>query len=322
MGPVRRVGAPARAALSSVALAALAGAGCAPAIGARPLAVARPGETTFHTLQVGARRRSFLLHLPPGVRHPVPLLLAFHGYMANANIMEETTGLDAAADRRGWAVAYANGTGGLRYVALGFNAVSCCGTAPDRGVDDVGFARALVDTLVRAGLADRARVYATGFSNGGMLALRLACQDEPFVRGVADVAGAMPDTVCQGRRGVPVMLVRGARDDELRADQRDHRRRNANAFAVSFAGALRYWMRRNGCEATPARDSTPALVEVRALGCPPGRDVRELIVAGQAHAWPGGSKPWFLAPPPSRGVDASALIVSFLEQQTREQDAR
>lgn len=294
-------------------------ASCAPLLGARPLADARAGETTFHRLRAGGRERSFLLHLPPAerVRHPVPLLLAFHGYQANASVLEHDSGLDAVADRHGWAVAYVNGTGGLPFASLAFNAVTCCGTAPDRGVDEVALARAIVDTLAATGVADRARVYAAGFSNGGMLALRLACQEQPLVAGVADVAGAMPDTACAGARGLPVLLVRGARDDELRADHRELRRRDGRRFAASFRGAQRYWARRNGCAPGLARDSSAALVELAALGCPAGLDVRQLVVAGQGHAWPGGRRPWLFAPAPSRAVNASERIVAFFEQEAR-----
>ena len=230
-------------------------------------------------------------------------------------MLEHDSGLDAVADRHGWAVVYANGTGGVPFVSLAFNAVTCCGTAPDRGVDEVAFARAVVDTLAAMGVADRARVYAAGFSNGGMLALRLACQEKPIVAGVADVAGAMPDTACATRRGMPVLLIRGARDDELRADHRELRRRDGRRFAASFGGAQRYWARHNGCARGVARDSTDAVVEIGALGCPAGLDVRQLIVAGQGHAWPGGGKPWLFAPTPSRRVDASERIVTFFEQE-------
>ena len=292
-------------------------AACAPILGARPLAVARSGETTFHTLRSGGRQRSYLVHLPPGGRRVVPVLLAFHGYQANANVMEQTTGLDAVADRHGWAVAYLNGTGGVRFADLAWNAVTCCGAAPEEDVDDVAFARAVVDSLAAVGVADRAHVYATGFSNGGMFALRLACQPDAFVAGVADVAGAMPDTVCQGRAAPPVMLVRGAKDGDLRADHLDHQRRNRNAYAVSFAGALRYWSRRNGCAAPPERDSSATVVEVNATNCPPGHDVRELVVAGQGHAWPGGRKPFPFAPRPAPGVNASERIIEFFEREAR-----
>jgi len=297
---------------------ALATASCARLIGARGLDVARAGETTFHTLRVDGRMRSYLLHLPPTARAgvPLPLVLAFHGYTGNANIQMETTGLNDAADRAGFAVAYPNGTGRLRYAGLTWNAATCCGSAERLRVDDVAFARALVDTLVHRVGIDSTRVFATGFSAGGMMALLLACQSRPFIAGAADVAGAMPDTTCATSRRLPVMLVRGDADDELRKDHLVHRHRNNHRYAVSFVGARQFWALHDGCGAGVARDSEPAFVRIEARDCPPGLDVREVVVRGQAHAWPGGSRPWPFSPAPARGVDASDMIVRFFAAES------
>lgn len=300
----------------------LAGA-CAPLLGARALRTATPGGTTFHTLRVGGRERSFLLHLPPaaasGAR--IPLVLAFHGYEGNANIERETTGLDDVADRVGFAVAYPNGTGKLRFAGLTWNAATCCGSAERRRIDDVAFARALVDTLVRTVHVDAARVYATGFSAGGMMALLLACERVPFVAGAADVAGAMPDTTCAAGARLPVLLVRGDDDDELRHDHLVHRRRNNHRYAVSFGGALEFWAAHNGCGPGVVRDSQATYEVIAARDCPAGLDVRELVVRGQAHAWPGGGKPWLFSPTPARDVDASRVIADFFVDERRRLDA-
>jgi polyhydroxybutyrate depolymerase len=308
--------------LGGVVATALA-AGCAAVIGARSLRTAAPGATTFHTLSVDGRERSFLLHLPPSMPAGgrVPLLLAFHGYMGNANVEMETTRLNAVADRAGFAVAYPNGTGPLRFAGLTWNAATCCGSAERRRIDDVAFARALVDTLVRTVSVDPQRVYATGFSACGMMALLLACQRAPFIAGAADVAGAMPDTTCPGSMRVPVLLVRGDSDGELRHDHLLHRRRNNNRYAVSFAGALEFWAAHNGCARGVVRDSAADYERITARGCPPGLAVREIVVRGQAHAWPGGSKPWPFSPAPAKDVDASAIIVRFFEEEQARREA-
>lgn len=307
-----------------LALSIAALSGCAAIIGARPLATARPGATSFHTLVVQGRERSFLLHLPPAAaQRRVPLVLAFHGYTGNANVMQSMTGLDAIGDSLGFAVAYPNGTGKLRYAGLTWNAVTCCGSAERRRIDDVAFARAMVEQITRTLPIDSARVYATGFSAGGMMALLLACQAHPFVAGAADVAGAMPDTTCAAPARVPILLVRGDRDDELRQDHLVHRHRNANYFAVSFGGARRFWAAHDGClVADPRRDSLPAYELVSSRGCPPGLDVREIIVRDQAHAWPGGTRPWLVSPKPSPDVDASRMIAAFFLEQSRARGAR
>lgn len=305
----------ARAGLAALVVALSA---CATLLGARALGTARPGGTTFHSLRVDGRQRTFLLHLPPAAAsRRVPLLLAFHGYTGNANVMRDMSGLDAVADRLGFAVAYPNGTGALRYARLTWNAATCCGSAERLRVDDLAFARALVNAVTRALPVDPARVYATGFSAGGMMALLLACEAHPVVAGAADVAGAMPDTTCATRARMPILLVRGDRDDELHQDHLVHRRRNNHAYAVSFDGARRFWSAHDGCAPGAVRDSAATYELWSARGCPPGLDVRELVVRGQGHAWPGGARPWPLAPRPAPDVDASAVIARFFLDEAR-----
>jgi len=304
-----RRGAVRRGALLSLLLAAA----CARLIGARGLDAARPEATTFHTVRVDGRTRSFLLHLPPAAAAGrVPLLLAFHGYTENANINHDMTRLDEVGDRLGFATAYLNGTGKLRFLGLTWNAATCCGSAERRRINDVAFARAVVDSLARALPIDTTRVFATGFSAGGMMALLLACQPRAFIAGAADVAGAMPDTTCATRARMPILLVRGDQDVELESDHMDARRRNNHFYAVSFPGARRFWAAHNGCSQDVTRDSTADYLLLSQRGCPPGLDVRELIVRGQGHMWPGGLRTWMFEPRPTPNVDASTLIATFL----------
>jgi len=172
-----------------------------------------------------------------------------------------------------------------------------------------------VDTLARTLPVDSTHVYATGFSAGGMLALLLACDARPFIAGVADVAGAMPDTVCAGTGRMPVLLVRGDSDQELRHDHLLHRLRNNHRYAVSFVGARQFWAARNGCGRGVSRDSTATYELIVSRACPKGLDVEELIVRGQAHAWPGGDRPWAFSPRPAPDVDASTVIARFFADE-------
>merc|ERR1712000_662580 len=57
-----------------------------------------------------------------------------------------------------------------------FNAGGCCGTAPSRGVDDVGFMKAIAGYLVDSMCANADALFATGFSNGGMMTNRVGCE--------------------------------------------------------------------------------------------------------------------------------------------------
>jgi polyhydroxybutyrate depolymerase len=58
-------------------------------------------------------------------------------------------------------------------------------------VDDVAFLDALLDDLAGAYRVDPRRVFATGMSNGAMMAYRLASELSERIAAVAPVAGTM-----------------------------------------------------------------------------------------------------------------------------------
>ncbi len=302
-----------RMALGAATLGTLALAGCARLVGVRPLTTARPGSTSYHELHVGGRTRRFLLHLPPAAASQrVPLVLAFHGHHGNGAVLQGQSHLDAVADRFGFAIAYPDGTGRFGYLGLSWNAGTCCGNAHTDSIDDVAFTDSLIATTGRTLAVDVTRVFAVGFSAGGMLALRLACERANEFLAVADIQGAMPDVPCTPARSVAVMLVQGAEDDELRYDLRTLRRPQGHSFAHSLEQSLAFWARSNGCRpGAVVTDSQPEAKRTRAIGCGDGNAVELVTVARHPHAWPGGDRTWWFAPRPAQGIDASELVLEF-----------
>jgi polyhydroxybutyrate depolymerase len=294
-----------------------------------PAQVVPMPRTARHSLVVGGRTRSYLLHHPSGwdAEQPRPLVLVFHGHTGDARDVRYESRMDGAGDRAGVLVAYPNGTGPLDRlpfvggrIDLTWNAGACCAPATTEHVDDEAFVAAIVHRLEAEGAVDPRRVYAAGFSIGGTFALRLACDRPDLVAAVADVEGTMPDTTCAPSRGVSVLLVRGSDDDELRADLAENRARPGHRFADTMRGALRFWGARDGC----ARDSVlPVVRRGRADGaawswtafappaCAPGLAVSLLVVPGNPHAWPGGRRPALFAPRAAPGVPLSDSIVAF-----------
>jgi polyhydroxybutyrate depolymerase len=61
----------------------------------------------------------------------------------------------------------------------------------DEKVDDVDFARRVIESVAELARIDRARIYATGHSNGAMMAYRLAAEAADEIAAIAAVAGAM-----------------------------------------------------------------------------------------------------------------------------------
>ena len=68
-----------------------------------------------------------------------------------------------------------------------WNAGRCCRTALEQKIDDVAFAKAIVTTLAKDACIDAKRVYATGCSNGGGMAFKVACDAADVFAAVAPV---------------------------------------------------------------------------------------------------------------------------------------
>lgn len=168
-----------------------------------------PG-TSKHTIPMGDWNRPYLLHLPPQreAGAPLPLIVALHGGLNDSEYVREQSGLDATADRHGYAVAYPDGLLGT------WNAGACCWFARWTGVDDVAFLDKLIDTLVRQGVADPRRVFVTGFSNGGGMAYRYACERSDRIAGIAVVSGALA-IGCTPRTPVSVLAFHGTWDPSV-----------------------------------------------------------------------------------------------------------
>lgn len=302
-----------------LALASVALSGCAPLLGARALETASPGHTTYHEIRVGTRWRGFLLHLPPvAASRRVPLVLMFHGHHSNAAIARASTNMDSLADRYGMAVAYLEGTGVVPHVGLAWNAVTCCGYAVDHQVDDIAFAVALADTIEQRGYVQHAPVFAAGFSAGGMMALRLACEQADRIAAVADVAGAMPDTTCAPAKPVSVLFIRGGADDDLRIDHAMHAARAApRPFSTSFENAVGFWSTMNGCSTVPQESHDNDVGAVVRRHCAGDTSVELLTIKDHPHAWPGGHPSWFFGAIPSDRLHASAFILAFFARHAR-----
>ena len=295
----RRHGKAFAGAVASVAWVVCFG-GTAPA-GAQRVPTLAPGNHQF-SIRHDGRTRNYIVHVPPRVAVPAPVLLAFHGGGGNASGFQAYAELDAVSDREGFLVVYPNGTGPLRRILLTWNAGDdCCGYALEHHVDDVGFAVAVVDDLAQRASVDRHRIYATGHSNGAILAHRLAAERSDLIAAIAPVAGSLDLAHFAPTRPVPVLQIHSV--DDPRALYYGglgppFPGTNSRVQHQPVQAGLDRWIAADGCP------TTPDTVEVRhgAAGTPSaghsatklvwgpcrgGAEVAhwKLTVAG--HGWPG-----------------------------------
>jgi poly(3-hydroxybutyrate) depolymerase len=151
--------------------------------------------------------RAYVLHTPPLLRQlPTaaegrPAMIVLHGVQDTPEHFESVAGFKAYSDRDGDLVAYPEG------LRESFNAGLCCGDASAYGVDDVGFLSDVVTDLRARGAG---RIAVVGFSNGGMMAYRLACARPDLVDTVGVMAGTLEIPHCDGP--IRALALHGLKD--------------------------------------------------------------------------------------------------------------
>jgi polyhydroxybutyrate depolymerase len=279
------------------------------------------------SLSFGGAKRSYVLHVPPGLHDPAPLVISLHGGGSNAEQQERFSGMDALADRAHFVVVYPNGTGrGSMFV---WNAGTCCGAAPAKGIDDVGFIRAVVEDVAKRVSIDRNRVYATGMSNGAMMTYRIAAEAPDLVAAVAPVAGSMVLARFQATTPVPIMHFHSVDDPRALYN---------GGLGLPFPGTqmrvlhppveeqLAKWIAIDGCSATPkieklvrgkpgTGDEGNTATKLVYTPCSTGAEVILWKLTGSGHVWPGrDSRLPRLLGRATHVVDADEEMWSFFTQ--------
>lgn len=270
------------------------------------------GQST-QTVESGGSTRTFYLYRPQGLTDAVPLVVMLHGGFGNGAQAERSYHWDNEADNGRFLVAYPDG------LKRAWNAGTCCGEPQRSNADDVGFITAMVGAIEQQIPIDRARIYATGMSNGAMMALRLGCQTDTFAA-IAPVAGTLL-TDCSAAPPTSVLQIHGTADDRV-----PYNGGPGKAFAIngnprvdgpSVESVNATWRSIDACG--PPTSTTAGDVSTQIARCPGGRTVELISVAGAGHQWPGG-EPSPLAeklagiPAPSTALDATSTIWQFFTQ--------
>ncbi len=172
------------------------------------------GDRLERTITVDGMKRSYILDVSAIVKphEPVPLILDFHGFGHSAAGVWGVSEFRKLEANLAFITVYPNGEqvrfehDGKSYDGPGWEVRSI------EGNRDLAFVRALLDQLEGAYCIDRARVFATGFSNGGFLSHVLGCAMADRIAAIAPVSGGKIFVACQPSRGVSVLIQHGTED--------------------------------------------------------------------------------------------------------------
>lgn len=271
-----------------------------------------PGDHS-RQLVVDDIKRSYIVHVPPQYpSHPaMPLVLAFHGAGMNGKLMSQWSQMNKKADQAGFIVVYPNGTG-IAELFLTFN-------VGQGKTDEVKFVDRLLDDLKSQFQFDTQRVYATGYSNGGMLCYVLAAELAHRIVAIAPVAAISTITPTELPRPVPVIHLHGTEDMWVRW-QPGNSHRSHFLSARSVPETIQLWAELNGCPTTPKITQLPNAKEdgtsVRREYYGPGRDSSAVVliaIEGGGHTWPGQQPALEILGKSTEDISANDLIWDFFQ---------
>lgn len=277
-------------------------------------------------IEHGGLKRGYYLHVPAGIdplsqvatpADRVPLVVVLHGRGGNGPSTADLTGFDEVADENGFIVVYPTGVDNQWNYVDGIPGY-------DFDVPDRAFLRELVAELAGRYPVDPQRVYVAGFSNGGYMAQRLACDAADLFAAFASVGaagyGGQPE-ICGDPEPVPILFMHGTADAIVPfAGLRREGPNGPITVLASVEQTFAYWANRLGCSSGVEPAVLPAVrspaMEVHVLNatdCLDGAELQLVVIVGGGHNWPG--RPGLL--PPDIGgevnldIDASRHIWGF-----------
>lgn len=217
---------------------------------------------------------------------------------------EANYGQISKSDREGFIVVFPNGYSRLPSGKFAtWNAGLCCGQARDKNIDDVGFIREMLANLESQFNIDRRKIFATGMSNGGLMAQRLACEMSETFHAIAPVAGTDNTKSCNPKNPVSVLEIHAKNDDHLPFAGGKGAKSFGSAVNdfTSVPESISRWVQRDSCNATPKRVlERPGAYCEAYTGCEGNAEVKLCVTDVGGHSWPGASK--------TRGEPASTAI--------------
>jgi polyhydroxybutyrate depolymerase len=244
------------------------------------------------------------LHLPPNLpaQTKVPLLVMLHGLGSSAEMIEQLSEWPKFAEDHGLAWIAPNGPLDSKNRRFWDAGASCC-NFDQRKVDHVAELSELIEHVAGSAPIDRERIFVGGYSNGGFMAHRLACERPELVRAVISVAGSGPldRSSCKTPVSLRVLQIQGDADPivtyaggHLFKDEKLPKHLSARKTVEDWAESL-------GCRAQPVA-LEPVDFEANLPGLETRRERYEACKLGGVELWTvagGAHYIGFRAPGPS-----------------------
>lgn len=195
------------------------------------------------------RLRTYWLYLPKDYSptEKLPLIIQMHGFTLDGKFHMQYTEFNKVADTARCIMVYPNGID-KRWNSGTFFFIQS-------GVDDVGFLAELIDRIHLKYNIDLEKVYAGGYSAGGFMSYKLACDLSNRIAAIAPVVASMVyDNIntCVPSRSMPMIACNGSSDPIT----------PYNGIPLNFPSIdtiKKVWQEHNLCDVVPSIDTLPNL---------------------------------------------------------------
>jgi polyhydroxybutyrate depolymerase len=212
----------------------------------------------------------------------MPLLMVLHGLTQSGQGIMNITNFNSLAESEGFIAVYPDGLE---------NAWNADMNVTVSSADDKGFLERLVTHFETNFGVNSSRIYFTGFSNGGFMSNKLACESSLCIAAIASVSGNMSSTVyenCNPKQPTSVLHIHGTADAVVSYF-------GSPTTGVSVEQSMEKWREFLGCNQSPSIEELPNvnLLDLstaewqRYSNCVQGVSLKLLKVSGGGHQWPG-----------------------------------
>jgi polyhydroxybutyrate depolymerase len=234
--------------------------------------------------------RTYSIYTPKSYipSHPMPLVLVFHGDDGSGRSISDVTRFNQLAEQQGFIVVYPDGID-QKWRLKQKN---------KKNINDIAFVDNLLNHLHQIRNIDSNKIYATGFSKGGIFTQVLACHLSDKIAAFASVAGSFPveqQEECQPAAPVSMLMINGTNDKSVHYDGDEE---NEKGALISVPDAVDFWREQNQCPNYPAtnavfipeKQSSNSKVKTYAYSnCKDGSEILHLAVVNGGHLWYGGA---------------------------------
>jgi polyhydroxybutyrate depolymerase len=244
--------------------------------------------------------REYILYIPNSYDEtsPTPLLLNFHGFGGSASNFMNDADMRTLAESNRFILVYPQGS-----CLDGFSHWNACPTGGDNKstADDIGFVEAMINEISSEYNLDMERIYAAGYSNGGMMAYGLAHYKSDLIAAVASVSGAMLDCTSPPNHPMPIVHLHGTADSVLPY--------NGSSEWNAVQSTLNYWVNFNNTTTNPniSTDNTGGMTIEQSI-----YDRGDRSVSVEHYKYIGGDHVWFNET--YEGKNASELVWDFVSR--------